>query len=92
MPKWLRKDVGRIINPRDMRDGDETTCNMVADPMESTMDVLHGGLVLRVLGDLDCRLVIHENGRGSRHVIAETFKKVVCPHYLTAHFREGSVL
>jgi len=66
--------------------------NLVAYPVIGTMDMLHGGLVFRVLCDLDGRFIVDRERGRARCVVAEFIEKIAHPYNLIANLRSSGIL
>jgi hypothetical protein len=74
--KHLGEDVGSHLSSRDVVRRKMTLHDFIAQPEVAQVKMLHAPMVLCIACNLDCRLVVHEERRRTRGVVAKLSKKL----------------
>ena len=83
LAEGLRENVGGVNVIKNVRYPNQSSIDVIANPVVRAMHVLHHALVFGMLRDLQGRPVVEE-GRRSRLVISDVLEEVPHQHYLAS--------
>ena len=90
LAEGLRENVGGVNVIKNVRYPNQSSIDVVANPVVRAMHMLHHALVFGMLRDLQGRPVVEE-GRRSRLVISDVLEEVPHQHYLASDLGSNRV-